>query len=78
MKINAGEKILEDALYKSDREYNMAKQNAEKYFKEAVDYFMKAKEINPDESIYKRNLRALYYRLGMSEDLEAIEKEMGY
>lgn len=76
--IEEGQKILDDAAYKSDREFNLAKNKANEVFKSAIDYFKKAAEINPDEQIYKRNLRMLYYRLGMSKELEAIEKELGY
>lgn len=76
--IEEGQKILDDAAYKSDKEFNAAKVKANEVFKSAIDYFKKAVEINPDEQIYKRNLRMLYYRLGMSKELEAIEKELGY
>jgi len=76
--INQGEKILDDAAYKSDKEYNLAKKQANELFKSAIDYFIKANEINPEETIYKRNLKTLYYRLDMSKELEEIEKELGY
>ncbi len=76
--ISQGEKILNDAAYKSDREYNLAKKQSNELFKSAVEYFEKAKSISPDETIYKRNLKTLYYRLGMSKELEEIEKELGY
>ncbi|MDD4198575.1 MAG: hypothetical protein PHZ12_04130, partial [Paludibacter sp.] len=67
--IEDGQKILDDAAYKSDREFNIAKNKANEVFKSAIDYFIKAAEINPEEQIYKRNLRMLYYRLGMSKEL---------
>ena len=76
--IDEGQKILDDAAYKSDREFNLAKNKSNEVFKSAIEYFKKAAEINPDEQLYKRNLRMLYYRLGMSKELEAIEKELGY
>ena len=76
--IEEAQKILDDAAYKSDREFNLAKNKANEVFKSAIEYFKKAAEINPEEQIYKRNLRMLYYRLGMSKELEAIEKELGY
>jgi len=76
--INQGEKILDDAAYKSDKEYNLAREQANALFKSAIAYFIKASEINPEETIYKRNLRTLYYRLDMSKELEEIEKELGY
>ena len=76
--ISQGEKILNDAAYKSDREYNLARKQANELFKSAIDYFVKASEISPEETLYKRNLRTLYYRLDMSKELEEIEKELGY
>lgn len=76
--IDEGQKILDEAAYKSDREFNAAKIKSKVVFKSALEYFLKAAEISPDELIYKRNLRMLYYRLEMSKELEAIEKELGY
>lgn len=76
--LDEGQKILDDAAYKSDKEFNVAKKKADGVFKTAIDYFLKASELNPEELTYKRNLRMLYYRLGMSKELEAIEKELGY
>ena len=76
--IEEGQKILDDASNKSDREYNAAKVKSKTVFKSALDYFLKASELNPEELSYKRNLRMLYYRLDMSKELEAIEKELGY
>ncbi len=76
--IEDGQKILDDAAYKSDREFNAAKAKSKTVFKSAIDYFLKASQLNPEELSYKRNLRMLYYRLEMSKELEAIEKELGY
>ncbi len=78
MVIEEGQKILDDAAYKSDREFNAAKTKSRTVFKSAIDYFLKASQLNPEELSYKRNLRMLYYRLEMSKELEAIEKELGY
>lgn len=76
--IEDGQKILDDAAYKSDKEFNVAKKKAKDVFKNALTYFLKASELNPEEQAYKRNLRLLYYRLEMNKELEAIEKELGY
>lgn len=76
--IDEAQKILDDASYKSDREFNAAKVKSNEVFKSALTYFLKAAELNPEELAYKRNLRQLYYRLDMSKELEAIEKELGY
>ncbi len=75
--VEQGQKILDDAAYKSDREFNAAKRQSKDIFKNALTYFLKAAELNPQEQSYKRNLRMLYYRLEMSKELEAIEKELG-
>jgi tetratricopeptide (TPR) repeat protein len=76
--IDEGQRILDEAAYKSEREYNIARNKSKEVFKSAIDFFKKAAEINPEEQLYKRNLRMLYYRLDMSKELEAIEKELGY
>lgn len=76
--VEQGQKILDDAGNKSDREFNAAKRQSKEVFKNALTYFLKAAELNPQEQSYKRNLRTLYYRLEMSKELEAIEKELGY
>lgn len=76
--VDEGQKILDEAAYKSDREFNAAKAKSKEVFKKALTYFQKAAELNPEEVSYKRNLRMLYYRLEMSKELDAIEKELGY
>lgn len=73
-----GQKILDDAAYKSDKEFAAAKKKSQEIFKQALPYFLKASELNDSEIAYKKNLRMLYYRLGMSKEMEAIEKELGY
>ncbi len=70
--------IMDEAAYKSDKEFNLAKKNTETMYKEAVDYFKKADELNPEELTYKRNLKNLYYRLNMSKELDEVEKALGY
>ena len=62
----------------SDKEFNLAKKKSKEVFKNALTYFIKASELNPEELAYKRNLRLLYYRLEMNKELEAVEKELGY
>lgn len=76
--VEEGQKIVDAAAYKSDREFNAAKKQSKEVFKNALTYFKKASELNPQELSHKRNLRMLYYRLEMSKELEAIEKELGY
>jgi len=76
--IEEGQQILDDAAYKSDKEFNLAKEKAFDIFRSAIDYFKKADQINPEELIYKRNLKTLYYRLNMSKELEEVDKALGY
>lgn len=75
--VEEGQKVLDEAAYKSDREFNAAKKRSREIFANALTYFQKASELSPDEVAYKRNLRMLYYRLDMSKELEAIEKKLG-
>ena len=56
-------------------EAEQAKANA--LFEQSVPYFKKAVEAAPDDMDYKRTLRALYYRLGMDAEYDALSKEMG-
>jgi tetratricopeptide (TPR) repeat protein len=76
--IEEAQEVLDEATYKSDREFNAARAKSKIMFKNALEYFQKAAELNPEETTYKRNLRMLYYRLEMTKELEAIEKELGY
>lgn len=76
--VDDAQKVLDDAAYKSDREFNAAKVKSKDMLLNAVEYFKKADEYNPDDLSNKRILRSLYYRLEMSKELEAIEKELGY
>ncbi len=56
--------------------YNAAKKKADGVFAESIPFFVKATEIKPDDSDYKRTLKTLYYRLKMDKEFEAIEKEL--
>lgn len=45
-------------------------------FKEAIPYYKKAIEINPNDVEYMKTLKQLYYRLQMDNDFEAISKKI--
>ena len=75
---NQAVKIQGDAINIKDEaafEAEQAKANA--LFEQSVPYFKKAVEAAPDDMDYKRTLRALYYRLGMDAEYDALSKEMG-
>lgn len=45
-------------------------------FKQALPYYQKALELEPDQTSYKVMLRTLYYRLKMDKEYEAMDKEI--
>ena len=54
------------------KEYAKAKVEIDKAYNNALPYFEKAYELEPDNYDYKRSLRSLYYRLGMNDKYEAL------
>lgn len=75
--VDEGQKILDEAALKSNREFNAARVRSRDYFQRALTFFQKAHELKPEEISYKRNLRTLYYRLDMNEEFEAMERALG-
>ena len=74
---NRAVKISDEANDIKDNRQAMAhRKKAEDVFKESIPYFVKAKEIAPEELEYKKTLRTLYYRLRMDKEFDAIEKEI--
>jgi tetratricopeptide (TPR) repeat protein len=65
-----------DSNLKDDKLIKAEKEKANLIFKEAIPFFKKAIEISPNEIEYKRNLKTLYYRLGMNAEYDAIDKEI--
>lgn len=76
--IDEAQLVLDAAAYESDAVYHKARLKSEDMYREAIKHFKKADEINPDELLYKRNLKNLYYRLNMSKELEEVDKALGY
>ena len=70
--IDLGNKINDDATYLSAKEYKKEKVKIDAAFKKALEYFEKAYELEPTNSEYKRNLRSMYYRLGMIDKYNAL------
>jgi len=56
--------------------YNAAKKKAEVALGEAIPFYKKASELDPNEIEYKKNLKTIYYRLGMDKEFNAIDKEI--
>ena len=70
--VDLGNKLNDEAAYLDAQEYAKAKVEIDKAFNNALPYFEKAYELEPDNYDYKRSLRSLYYRLGMNDKYEAL------
>ncbi len=57
-------------------EYNAAKKKADSELKLAIEPMEKAFELNPDEKASLETLQTIYYRLGMTEEYEAIKAKI--
>ncbi len=75
---NAAVAILDaaDELITDRKAYAAEQSRAKAEFEAALPFYSKAHELSPDEMGYKVMLRALYYRLGMDAEYEAIDKEI--
>lgn len=71
--VDLGNKLNDDAAYYDAKEYAKAKVEIDKAYNNALPYFEKAYELEPDNDSFKRSLRSLYYRLGMNDKYEALE-----
>ena len=70
--VDLGNKLNDEAAYLDAKEYAKAKVEIDKAFNNALPYFEKAYELEPDNYDFKRSLRSLYYRLGMNDKYEAL------
>jgi tetratricopeptide (TPR) repeat protein len=70
--VDLGNKLNDDAAYLDAKEYAKAKVEIDKAYMNALPYFEKAYELEPDNYDFKRSLRSLYYRLGMNDKYEAL------
>lgn len=74
---NKAVKILQDANNIKDiKLYNEAQKKAEDIFRQSLPFFQKASELKPNDIDTKKTLKALYYRLKMDKEFEAISKEI--
>ncbi len=58
-------------------EYEKARDEAFKVLRKAVPYLEQAHVINPEEEYTMETLRVLYYRLGMEDELEEMNRKLG-
>ena len=70
--VDLGNKLNDEAAYLDAKAYAQAKIEIDKAYNNALPYFEKAYELEPDNYDYKRSLRSLYYRLGMNDKYEAL------
>jgi tetratricopeptide (TPR) repeat protein len=70
--INKGNKLNDDATYLDNKAYQAAKVDIDAAYTQALKYIEKAYELDPENYDIKRDLRSLYYRLGMNDKYEAL------
>lgn len=70
--VDLGNKLNDDATYLDNKAYAKAKVEIDAAYKNALPYFEKAYELEPDNDSFKHSLRSLYYRLGMNDKYEAL------
>ena len=58
------------------KQYQEEDRRATEKFKEALPYFIKARDLKPDSMEYLRNLRSLYNRLNMKKELNEVEEQI--
>ena len=70
--VDKANKMNDDAAYLDAKAYKAARKNIDETLKQALPYFKKAYEMDGENFTYKRQLRALYYRLGMTNEYNAL------
>lgn len=74
---NQGVSKLDKANSISDAaQYKEEKAKAEEFFRKALPFFEKARELKPDEKDFLMGLRGIYYNLNMSDKFDEIDAEM--
>jgi len=77
IKFNIGVELQEAANQIMDNEeFKVAKEKMDSAFREAIPYFEKAIEINPESREALENLKILYYRLQMMDKREEVIKKL--
>jgi tetratricopeptide (TPR) repeat protein len=70
--VDWGNMIYDAAQDLSAKEFDAELKKANEKFMQALPYFEKAYELEPENPDYKRTLRSLYYRLQMMDKYEAL------
>ena len=73
---NAAIKKVAEAADVDQSQYQQYVNEAKEFYRQALPYFEKALELNPDGRIYLGPLRSIYYNLNMGDKLEMIEKKL--
>jgi len=56
--------------------YEVEKNKADDYFKQAIPYMEKASEVNPEDTYSLESLKTLYYRLKMMDKFDEVNKKL--
>ncbi len=75
---NQAVRLLDEANEITDNaEYEKARDNAFTVLEDAIPYLEQAHEINPKDEYVMETLRILYYRLGVEDKLDEINRKLG-
>ncbi|WP_280743705.1 MULTISPECIES: tetratricopeptide repeat protein [unclassified Parabacteroides] len=69
-------KLGEANMINDAKLYQEESEKAKEYFRQAMPYFQKVREVKPDDRDAMIALRSIYYNLNMNAEFEAIEAEM--
>ena len=68
--------ILDEAYNKSDEDYDhMMQYEVRPLYQQSLPFYERAYRLNPDERMYYRALRDIYYRLGMMKESDALTED---
>lgn len=70
--VEMANKMNDDAAYLDAKAYKKARVEINNTLQKALPYFEKAYNLNAENPTYKRQLRSLYYRLGMEDKYNAL------
>ena len=71
--VEKGNKLNDEATYLSSAEYKKARKEIDATYKNALPLFDKAHQLDVNNDDCTRTLKSLYYRLGMTEEYNALQ-----
>lgn len=74
--IMQAEKLYEESMYFTGKELKEANEKMKSLYEQALPFFVQVHEMEPDNMDNTRRLRALYYRLGMEAEYNALSAEI--